>query len=240
VIYCLQSWDVAFLFQYSSNFRFQVSVISRVLRGHTDTLAAQLLTCRTWYRLGTLSVYINKQLYSVLANKNCSSFLGKSKHAFMVPSALYMGKLLNALLRITKCATEILKEMKMMMGKPHIGSDEGPAQPQGDWNRIGAHPSRSVGFRREGAKRSRLISQCEVSQGLRCIFKGQGAIEWSEGAGASRSMHNTPAPLPVPASALCRGNIPIEAFYIKLETYHTGLCANQTSTLCSTRTNHRG
>ena len=106
MIYCLQSWDVAFLFQYSSNFRFQVSVISRVLRGHTDTLAAQLLTCRTWYRLGTLSVYINKQLYSVLANKNCSSFLGKSKHAFMVPSALYMGKLLNALLRITKCATE--------------------------------------------------------------------------------------------------------------------------------------
>ena len=54
MIYCLQSWDVAFLFQYSSNFRFQVSVISRVLRGHTDTLAAQLLTCRTWYRLGTL------------------------------------------------------------------------------------------------------------------------------------------------------------------------------------------
>ena len=32
----------------------------------------------------------------------------------------------------------------MMMCKPHIGSDEGPAQPQGDWNRIGAHPLRSV------------------------------------------------------------------------------------------------
>ena len=42
----------------------------------------------------------------MLAKKSCSSFLGRSKHVFLVPSALYMDTLLSALLRITKCPTE--------------------------------------------------------------------------------------------------------------------------------------